>query len=62
MNTNNTTLWVMLLGLLILSVFAPFSALSLMLIFLVGATLFWMGWTLIEAFRGESQQEPDHKS
>lgn len=59
---SNQILWVLLVGLLVLSLLSPFSALSLSLLFLLGGTVIWVGGTLLGAIRGSSDPETDRES
>jgi hypothetical protein len=44
---DKTLLMILLLGLLLSFIVAPFSGLALLMIFLLAAAVLWAGWTLV---------------
>jgi hypothetical protein len=44
---DRTLLMILLLGLLLSFIVAPFSGLALLMIFLLAAAVMWAGWTLL---------------
>lgn len=52
---NNTVLTILILALLLMSIIAPFSALSLLMAFVFVAALSWGVWTLVQTLiQGET--------
>jgi hypothetical protein len=52
---DNILLMILLLGLLLSLIVAPFSGLALLMIFLLASAVLWMGWTLVNVLiRGKT--------
>ena len=52
---DKTLLMILLLGLLLGFIVAPFSGLALLMIFLLTSAMLWAGWTLVGVFiRGKT--------
>ena len=52
---DKTLLTILLLGLLLSFIVAPFSGLVLLMIFLLASAVLWAGWTLVSVFiRGKT--------
>jgi fatty acid desaturase len=45
----NSVLTVLLLGVLLLAIVAPFSILAILMIIVLGSAIVWMFWTLVQA-------------
>lgn len=52
MVVDRTLLTILLLGLLLSFLIAPFSGLALLMTFLLAAAVFWAGWTLVSILIG----------
>jgi len=52
---DRTLLMILLLGLLLSFIVAPFSGLALLMIFLLTSAILWVGWTLVSVLiRGKT--------